>query len=157
MRQSENVEVGDMVLVRDDDYPPSQWQIGSVAEVFPDSEGFVRRVMVRTQTSHFMRSIHKVSILPIEWRIPRQIYSFVVNRKVFLFWFLWWDKYWGNECYFFLFLFWWLSLISLWTNYIWVWSQDYVTISHPETHKNEEITAAMFFIVSGSSRRVGSV
>lgn len=66
MRQCENVEVGDMVIVKDDDYPPAQWQMGRITEVFPDSEGLVRSVMARTQSSQFMRPIHKISILPID-------------------------------------------------------------------------------------------
>lgn len=66
MRQSENVEVGDMVLVRDDDYPPSQWQMGRILEVFPGPDGLVRSVNVRTQTNEFIRPIHKISILPID-------------------------------------------------------------------------------------------
>lgn len=66
MRQTENVEVGEMVLVRDDNYPPGQWQLGRILEVFPDSDGLVRSVKVRTQTYEFMRPIHKISVLPID-------------------------------------------------------------------------------------------
>lgn len=66
MRQCENVEVGDLVIIKDDNLPPSQWNLGRVTEVFPDSEGLVRSVMVRTKSSELMRPIHKISILPID-------------------------------------------------------------------------------------------
>lgn len=66
MRQCKNVEVGDLVIIKDDDHPPSQWNLGRVTEVFPDSEGLVRSVMVRTKNSELMRPIHKISILPID-------------------------------------------------------------------------------------------
>lgn len=66
MRQCDNVEVGDMVLIKDDDLPPSKWLLGRVIETFPDEEGLVRRVNVKTHTTSLMRPIHKISILPID-------------------------------------------------------------------------------------------
>ena len=66
MRQCDNVEVGDLVLIKDDDYSPSQWHMGRVTEVHPDSEGLVRSVMIRTKNSELKRPIHKISILPID-------------------------------------------------------------------------------------------
>lgn len=66
MKQSKNVEVGDIVLIKEDDLPPSKWLLGRIIEVFPDSEGRVRRVRIKTATTTLMRSIHKLSVLPIE-------------------------------------------------------------------------------------------
>ncbi len=66
MRQCDNVEVGDLVIIKDDDFSPMQWNLGRVTEVFPDPEGLVRKVMVRTKSSELMRPIHKISILPID-------------------------------------------------------------------------------------------
>lgn len=66
MRQCDNVRVGDMVLVKEDGAPPSKWLLGRIMETFPDEEGLVRSVKVKTETSMFMRPIHKVSVLPIE-------------------------------------------------------------------------------------------
>lgn len=42
MRQCENVKVGDLILIKDDDLPPSKWLLGRVIEVFQDEEGLVR-------------------------------------------------------------------------------------------------------------------
>lgn len=66
MRQCTNVEIGDMVLIKDDGLPPSKWLLGRVIETFPDAEGLVRKVNIKTATNTLMRSIHKVSILPID-------------------------------------------------------------------------------------------
>lgn len=66
MRQCENVETGDLVIIKDDDYPPMKWNLGRVTEVFPDEDGLVRSVMVRTEKSEYTRPIHKISILPID-------------------------------------------------------------------------------------------
>ena len=75
MRQRKNVEVGDLVLIRDDALPPSKWLLGRVIETFPDEEGLVRKVIVKTATSTLTRSIHKISVLPIEKPIVRKASS----------------------------------------------------------------------------------
>lgn len=66
MRQSDNVKVGDLVLIKDDDLPPKKWMISRVREVFPDEEGNTRKVLLKTAKSDLLRSIHRVSILPVD-------------------------------------------------------------------------------------------
>ncbi|XP_046145647.1 uncharacterized protein LOC123988932 [Osmia bicornis bicornis] len=48
---TDNFAVGQLVLVRDDRYPPSKWPLGRITEVHLGPDGLVRVVTVRTATS----------------------------------------------------------------------------------------------------------
>ena len=43
-----NFTVGDVVIIKNEDVRRNQWPLGRVVEVFPDAEGVVRSVKVRT-------------------------------------------------------------------------------------------------------------
>ncbi|XP_043463826.1 uncharacterized protein LOC122499504, partial [Leptopilina heterotoma] len=60
---SENFAVGQLVLVKDDRYPPSKWPLGRVSEVHPGPDGLVRVVTVRMATSSLRR--HIVRLCPL--------------------------------------------------------------------------------------------
>lgn len=62
----ENLRIGDMVLVIEDNLPPAKWSIGRITEVHPGNDGHVRVVTVRTRGSTFKRSVVKVAKLPID-------------------------------------------------------------------------------------------
>lgn len=59
-----NIKIDDIVLLRDDRYPPAQWPLGRIIKVFPDAKGHVRVVSVKTRDSIFNRPITKVCSLP---------------------------------------------------------------------------------------------
>ena len=59
-QQQRIVEVGDLVLLKEDDAPPLKWNIGRIVNVFPDKEGNVRVVTVKTKSSEYRRPIMKV-------------------------------------------------------------------------------------------------
>lgn len=61
-----NLQVGDMVLLLEDNLPPAKWAIGRIAEVHPGDDGHVRVVTIRTQHSIFKRSVVKVARLPVD-------------------------------------------------------------------------------------------
>ena len=61
-----NFEIGDMVLIRSEDSPRSVWPKAVVEQVYPDKDGLVRRVKVRTATSTFHRDIRKLCLLELE-------------------------------------------------------------------------------------------
>ena len=48
IRPRRNLTVGDVVLVKDDNLPRNSWQLSRVAEVYPSSDGHVRKVKVAT-------------------------------------------------------------------------------------------------------------
>ena len=40
----ENLQVNDVVIVKEDDMPRNQWRVCRVVEVLPDEDGLVRKV-----------------------------------------------------------------------------------------------------------------
>ncbi|XP_046142527.1 uncharacterized protein LOC123987999 [Osmia bicornis bicornis] len=63
---TENFAVGQLVLVRDDRYPPSKWPLGRVTEVHLGPDGLVRVVTVRTATSCLKRHVARLCPLWLE-------------------------------------------------------------------------------------------
>lgn len=61
----ENIEINDVVLVKDNNIPPNAWLKGKVTDIHPDPEGFVRVATIKTQNSVFKRPIVKLAPLPI--------------------------------------------------------------------------------------------
>ena len=71
-----NLEVGDVVIVRDEGLPRSQWQLGRIDETYPSRDGYVRSVKVAiananldksgkplAQMTFLKRPIHKLVLL----------------------------------------------------------------------------------------------
>lgn len=78
-QQHPNLKVGQIVVIKEDDTPPTQWILGRITEVFPDREGLVRsaKVLCKGEPSVLKggkgkapivvsRPIHKLCLLPIE-------------------------------------------------------------------------------------------
>ncbi|XP_039446262.1 uncharacterized protein LOC120425723 [Culex pipiens pallens] len=61
-----NIEVGTMVLLKQDNAPPMRWKLGRIEAVFPGKDGLVRVVDVRTAHGTYRRAITEVCPLPIE-------------------------------------------------------------------------------------------
>ena len=55
-----NVQVDDVVLVVDSSVPRGSWVLGRVTEVYPDKNGLVRNVSIRTKSSTLVRPIVKL-------------------------------------------------------------------------------------------------
>ncbi|GFW95785.1 integrase catalytic domain-containing protein [Trichonephila clavipes] len=60
-----NLDIGDLALIKHFNSPPPQWKLGKVTETFPGKDGKVRVVKVKIQTSELVRSIAKLCPLPI--------------------------------------------------------------------------------------------
>ena len=60
---SRSLSVGDIVLLKDDSAARSSWPMGKVIEAEPDSNGQVRAVKVKTQTSELRRPVSKLILL----------------------------------------------------------------------------------------------
>ena len=65
-KQEPNFSVNDLVLMYDENAPRGSWPLGKVVEVYPDSQGNVRQVLVRTKTQTFKRPISKLCRLKLE-------------------------------------------------------------------------------------------
>lgn len=59
-----NIEVGDLVIVKEDNVPPMKWKLGRIQEVLPSpADKNVRTVIVRTGTGVYKRPIEKLGLL----------------------------------------------------------------------------------------------
>lgn len=69
----ENIEVGQMVLVKDENLPPSKWLMGVVCEVLPSTDGFVRSVKIRTNNKAILtRAVQKLCLLPAKSELEKE-------------------------------------------------------------------------------------
>ena len=56
----QDLQIGDLVLVKDDQLPPMKWKLGRVTQVFPGPDKCVRVVNVKTSEGEFKRPIVKL-------------------------------------------------------------------------------------------------
>ena len=61
-----NIDVGSIVVIKDDNLPPLRWLLGRVVEVHPGADGIIRTVRLKTATGHLDRNVKKLAPLPIE-------------------------------------------------------------------------------------------
>lgn len=64
--QTENLRVGQIVVVKDENLPPLQWKLARIKEVFCGPDGNVRVALIKTQVGDYKRPISKLCPLPIE-------------------------------------------------------------------------------------------
>lgn len=64
-QKAENVKVGTMVLLKEDNSPSLHWPLGRIMEIFPGDDGVVRMVTVKTHSGVYKRSVTRVVPLPI--------------------------------------------------------------------------------------------
>ncbi|XP_069965812.1 uncharacterized protein [Bactrocera oleae] len=62
-RRTENIHVGDIVLVRHENLPPTHWRLGRITEVHPGRDGLVRNATLVTSYGVCTRAVHKLSLL----------------------------------------------------------------------------------------------
>ncbi|CAG7826059.1 unnamed protein product [Allacma fusca] len=60
-----NMEVGNLVLIKDERLPPQQWLLGRIIQVHAGTDGMVRVVTVKTKNGEMKRPITKLCSLPI--------------------------------------------------------------------------------------------
>ena len=65
-RERENLKPGDIVLLVDRDTPRGRWQMGKIQEVYPSQDGLVRKALVKTSVSTYLRPIHKMILIRSE-------------------------------------------------------------------------------------------
>ncbi|XP_071573006.1 uncharacterized protein [Temnothorax nylanderi] len=71
-KTSPNLEVGTLVLLKDELQPPAKWALARVTALHPGSDGLVRVVTIKTATTAFKRPITKLCPLLIEPRDDRE-------------------------------------------------------------------------------------
>ena len=60
---SRNMQVGDLVLLHEDNLVPTKWPMGRIVDVHPGKDGFVRIVTVQTSNGTYKRPITKIALL----------------------------------------------------------------------------------------------
>ncbi|XP_058840265.1 uncharacterized protein LOC131695765 [Topomyia yanbarensis] len=64
-RQKDNIRVGTMVVLKEENLPPLKWHLARVTEIQTGPDGNVRVVKVRTKDGSYQRAISKICVLPI--------------------------------------------------------------------------------------------
>lgn len=66
-RQSkDNIQVGDVVLITEENYPPTHWPLARVTKTFPGGDGLVRVVELKVKHGLTKRAIQKLVRLPTD-------------------------------------------------------------------------------------------
>lgn len=65
-KNASDIQIGSMVLLKDENAPTFQWQLGRVTALHPGSDGVVRVVDLKTQFGIVRRAVTKVCPLPTE-------------------------------------------------------------------------------------------
>jgi membrane-associated protease RseP (regulator of RpoE activity) len=61
--QQPNLKVGDIVLVLDERTVRGDWPLGRVLRTYPDDQGVIRSVLVKTRGAERVRPITKLSMM----------------------------------------------------------------------------------------------
>lgn len=59
------VDVGKLVVIKDENQPPTKWKMGRITDVHPGKDGIVRVVTLKTATGILTRPVEKLCILPL--------------------------------------------------------------------------------------------
>lgn len=65
-REKENVKVGQLVILKDENLPPASWTMARIKELLPGKDGLVRNVVVETNRTILKRPVQKICILPVD-------------------------------------------------------------------------------------------
>nr|XP_022910028.1 uncharacterized protein LOC111421117 [Onthophagus taurus] len=57
-------QVGRLVLIKDERFPPSKWALGRITYLHPGPDGFARVATVKTPTTTLTRPVTKLCVLP---------------------------------------------------------------------------------------------
>ena len=60
---SRNIQVGDIVILQEDNLIPTKWPLARVTHVHPGGDGFVRVATVKTSTGLYKRPVTKLALL----------------------------------------------------------------------------------------------
>lgn len=60
--QTNNIEPGQVVIIKDDNLPPLKWITAIVEKVHPGVDGKARVATVKTSTGHFKRAVNRLCV-----------------------------------------------------------------------------------------------
>lgn len=65
-REKENVKIGQLVLLVNENAPPAACALGRIIELRKSRDNLVRNVVEKTSTSTFVRPVQKICVVPVE-------------------------------------------------------------------------------------------
>jgi hypothetical protein len=65
-REKQDFEIGQLVLLKDDNLPTMKWLTGRIIHIYPTKDGITRRVKVHTSKGDKDRDVRYLCLLPIE-------------------------------------------------------------------------------------------
>ena len=71
-KQHRNVQIGDLVLIKDEKIFHCQWPLARVIKVFPGEDGRVRVADVKTQRGIYCRPTNKLVVLLTQQEVTSQ-------------------------------------------------------------------------------------
>lgn len=66
MKITNQIKVGNLVLIKEERLPPLKWKLGRVLQVYPGSDDIVRTVLLKAAEGEITRPIHKLCLLPVD-------------------------------------------------------------------------------------------
>lgn len=68
-----NLQTNDLVVIYEENLPPSRWRLGRVIEIYPSKDGLVRAVKLRTKDGEYVRPITKLGLLLLSDEDPHAL------------------------------------------------------------------------------------
>lgn len=65
-KEYENVRVGQLALLSNENLPPTYWALGRITEVRPGADGLVRAVTISIDGKEYDRPVQKLCIVPTD-------------------------------------------------------------------------------------------
>lgn len=65
LKQTKNLQIGQLVILKDENAPPLRWKMARITEVHPGTDGIVRVVSVTTGTNSLKRAVNRLCVLPV--------------------------------------------------------------------------------------------
>ncbi|XP_045448920.1 uncharacterized protein LOC123657418 [Melitaea cinxia] len=65
-KTTKNLELDDIVVIKEENLPPGKWALGRIVETHPGKDGYVRVVSVKTKNGVIKRPIIKLVPLPVK-------------------------------------------------------------------------------------------
>lgn len=65
LNERDHFKKGQLVVIKDDNRPPSQWLLGKIEELILSKDGLVRSVVIKTAKSKLTRAVQGICLLPL--------------------------------------------------------------------------------------------
>lgn len=76
-----NVQVGDVVIVKDDNIPRNEWKLARVVETRADGDGFVRKVKIQIEQSNLGKKGERITQLSLLERPVKKLVVLVEQNS----------------------------------------------------------------------------